>query len=137
MLLFEKSVEWQLSVSLLHLSNMGKFCETSAVFNHPWDQLAKAFWCRYPNPYSTHVLSEDTLFREMRGNQLYSRRLLTKTNRLPRWGERFVKTSQVSIVEESYINPANKTIVTYTRNIGFTRIMVGKTDNYELVVICI
>lgn len=78
--------------------------------------------------FSSHVLSEDTLFREMRGNQLYSRRLLTKTNRLPRWGEAFVKSSQVSIVEESYINPTDRTITTYTRNVGYTRIMV----NYKL-----
>jgi len=103
---------------------MGKYYETSSTFNYAWDQLAKAFWNRYPNPYSTHVLSEDTLYREVRGSQLYSRRLLTKTNRMPKWGERFVRTSnQVSIVEESYVNPKDKTITTYTRNIGFTRIM--------------
>jgi len=76
---------------------------------------------------SSHVLSEDTLHREIRGDSLYTRRMLTKTNRLPKWGERFLKTSatHVVIVEESYVNPIEKTIVTYTRNIGLTTIMVS------------
>ncbi len=102
---------------------MGKFYETSSLFNYSWDQLAKAFWRRYPNPHSGHVLSEDTLCREIRGNELYSKRLLTKTNRLPKWGEHFVKSRETSVVEESLVNPETKTITTYTRNIGYTTIM--------------
>ena len=75
---------------------------------------------------SSHVLSEDTIFREMRGDALYTRRLLTKTNRVPKWGERFVKNTIVSIVEESYVNPKDKTIITYTRNVGaYNRVMVS------------
>lgn len=103
---------------------MGKFYESSSVFNYSWDHLAKAFWLRYPNPYSSHVLSEDTLFREIRGNLLYSRRLFTKTNRLPKWGERFVKSGETTIVEESYVDPETQTITTYTRNVGYTKIML-------------
>jgi len=102
---------------------MGKHYESTSTFFYSWDQVSKAFWKRYPNPHSTHVLSEDTLFREVRGDALYSRRLLTKTNRVPKWGERFVKNTIVSIIEESYVNPKEQTIVTYTRNIGYNRVM--------------
>ena len=80
---------------------------------------------RYPNPFATHVLSEDTLHRELReeGRVLYSRRFLTKTNRLPAWGERFVINMRklLPLVEESYVDRHTRTIVTYTRNVGLSR----------------
>jgi len=51
----------------------------------------QGIFLRYPNPFATHVLSEDTLHREFRGNGvLYTRRLLTKTNKIPKWGEKFL-----------------------------------------------
>lgn len=28
-----------------------------------WHQVAEALWRRYPNPYSKHVLTEDTVSR--------------------------------------------------------------------------
>jgi len=107
---------------------MVKYYESSNIFNYTWDQVAKAFWRRYPNPYSTHVLSEDTICREVQGDSLYTRRLITKTNSVPKWGERFVKSTIVSIVEDSYVNRKDKTIKTFTRNVGFTRLM-GITEN--------
>lgn len=103
---------------------MGKFFENSCLFDYSWDQLAKAFWKRYPNPFSSHVLSEDTLQREIRNGQLYSKRLLTKTNRLPKWSEKWVTVSRETwVVEESYVNPKTKRITTYTRNIGLQKVM--------------
>uniref|UniRef100_A0A336M5R9 CSON009477 protein n=1 Tax=Culicoides sonorensis TaxID=179676 RepID=A0A336M5R9_CULSO len=103
---------------------MAKFYENCTIFNYSWDQVAQAFWRKYPNPYSSHVLTEDTLCREItRDGKLHSKRLLTKTNRVPKWGERFFKAKFVCIVEESIVDPKNKTIVTYTRNIGFNKIM--------------
>jgi hypothetical protein len=83
---------------------------------------------RYPNPFATHVLSEDTLYREFRPNGiLYSRRLLTKTNRIPKWGEKFIVnfTRMVPLVEESYVDRETRTIVTYTRNVGLSRFMTA------------
>ena len=74
--------------------------------------------------FSSHVLSEDTIHREIQGDSLYTRRIITKTNSVPKWGERFVKTTVVSIVEDSYVNRKEKTIKTYTRNVGYTRVMV-------------
>lgn len=102
---------------------MVKFFEGSHTFKYSWDQIAKGFWQRYPNPYSRHVLTEDVLSREIRDNKLFSLRLLTKTNLVPKWGERFITTRNVSIVEESVIDPINRTITTFTRNTGYTKVM--------------
>jgi len=103
---------------------MAKYYENSTTFNFNWDQVAQAFYRRYPNPYSSHVLTEDTVSREVRADgKLHSKRILTKTNRVPKWGERFFKAKSVCIVEESIVDPIEKTIVTYTRNIGFSKIM--------------
>ncbi|KDQ65277.1 Protein preli-like, partial [Zootermopsis nevadensis] len=102
---------------------MVKYFETTSVFRFSWDQVAQGFWKRYPNPHSNHVLSEDTIFREIRGNKLFTKRLLTKTNRVPKWGEHFVNARTVKIVEESITDPKEKVLITYTRNIGYVRVM--------------
>uniref|UniRef100_T1J8R0 PRELI/MSF1 domain-containing protein n=1 Tax=Strigamia maritima TaxID=126957 RepID=T1J8R0_STRMM len=107
----------------LVLRVMVKFYEGSYLFKFSWDQVAKGFWQRYPNPYSHHVLTEDVVAREIQDNKLFSLRLLTKTNRVPKWGERFLSSRNVSIIEESVVDPINRTITTYTRNVGYTRVM--------------
>lgn len=102
---------------------MVKYFESKTVFHFSWEQVAQGFWKRYPNPESTHVLSEDTVQREIRGNKLFTKRLLTKTNRVPKWGERFIGSPVVRIVEESIVDPQAKTLTTYTRNLGYTKVM--------------
>ncbi|XP_048486311.1 protein preli-like [Plutella xylostella] len=102
---------------------MARYFETSTTFNFSWEQVACAYWKRYPNPESTHVLSEDTCHREVRDGCLYTKRLLTKTNRVPKWGERFFSAKSVKIIEESIVDPKNKVLVTYTRNLGYTKVM--------------
>lgn len=69
----------------------------------------------------------------MRDGLLYSKRLLSKTNRVPKWGEAFYNAKSVKIVEESVCDPKRKTLVTYTRNIAFTKIMsVTEKVTYEM-----
>lgn len=102
---------------------MVKYFESRTIFHFTWDQVAQGFWKKYPNPESTHVLSEDTIFREIKDNKLFSKRLLTKTNRVPKWGERFIGSPVVRIVEESVVDPKSKTLITYTRNLGYTKVM--------------
>uniref|UniRef100_A0A0K8TSW3 PRELI/MSF1 domain-containing protein n=1 Tax=Tabanus bromius TaxID=304241 RepID=A0A0K8TSW3_TABBR len=102
---------------------MAKYYETSTVFNFSWEQVVQAFWNRYPNPLSSHVLTEDTIAREIRNGKLHSKRLLSKTNHVPKWGERFYNAQSVKIVEESIVDPQKKTLTTYTRNIAFTKVM--------------
>ncbi|OXU26527.1 hypothetical protein TSAR_011787 [Trichomalopsis sarcophagae] len=102
---------------------MVKYFENSTVFQFSWDQVAQGFWRRYPNPNSTHVISEDTISREIKDGKLYTKRLLTKTNRVPKWGERFISKNNVKIVEESIVDPKKKILTTYTRNLGYTKVM--------------
>uniref|UniRef100_A0A670IJI0 PRELI domain containing 1 n=1 Tax=Podarcis muralis TaxID=64176 RepID=A0A670IJI0_PODMU len=107
---------------------MGKYFLTLSVLKGPWDQVFAAFWQRYPNPYSKHVLTEDILHREVTEDQkLLSRRLLTKTNRMPRWAERFFPSNvahSVYILEDSIVDPQNRTMTTFTWNINHARLMV-------------
>lgn len=106
---------------------MAKHYESQTVFNYNLEQVLQGFWRRYPNPYSLHVLSEDTVEREIRPDgKLYSKRLITKTNKLPKWAERvFSHVKQVCIIEESVVDMESKTLTTYTRNIGLSKIMVS------------
>lgn len=103
-----------------------KYHASAHQFQYPWEQVASSFWRRYPNPNSKHVLSEDVIDRHIREDGcLYTKRLLTKTNDLPKWGQRFVgNLRKAYIIEESIVDPKKKTIVTYTKNIGtLTKVM--------------
>ncbi|EDW72077.1 uncharacterized protein Dwil_GK10633 [Drosophila willistoni] len=105
-------------------------CRTETVFDYSWGHVVAAYWNRYPNPSSTHVLTEDTIQREVRDGKLYSRRLLSKTNPVPKWGARFYNNAPVKIVEDSVLDPVKRTFTTFTRNLGMKKIM--KVD--EIVV---
>jgi len=92
--------------------------------NFAWDQVVVAFWARYPNPFTTHVLTEDVLRRELRPDgSLYTCRLLMKTNSIPKWGQSLMPASRVPIIEESIVDPNKKTLTTYCRNITHKSLM--------------
>lgn len=79
---------------------------------------------------SNHVLTEDIIFREVTpDNRLISRRLLTKTSRVPRWAEKFLPTHMARkayIIEDSVVDPQKRTMVTFTWNISHARLMVRR-----------
>ncbi|XP_041964249.1 PRELI domain-containing protein 1, mitochondrial-like [Alosa pseudoharengus] len=106
---------------------MVKYFFNETDIKSSWDHVTTAFWQRYPNPFSTHVLTEDVVFREVTADhQLRTRRLLTKTNRLPRWAECFfpINLSQsVYILEDSVVDPVSKSFTTYTWNLNHTTLM--------------
>ncbi len=87
---------------------MARYHSETHVHPYPWSSVAEAVFQRYPNPFSSHVLSEDTLEREVRngGDVLYSKRFLTKTNKLPQWGEKYLARfkKMVPLVEESIVD---------------------------------
>ena len=88
--------------------------------------MAHAIFQRYPNPFASHVLSEDTVYREIiNGTTLYTRRFLTKTNKIPKWGERWLSgfRRSVPLLEESWVDTEARTITTYTRNVGLANFM--------------
>lgn len=79
----------------------------------------------FPCAFSTHVLSEDIVHQKMCDDKLFTKRILTKTNKIPSWGERFVKSKNIKMIEESICDPKKKTLVTYTRNLGYVSVMVS------------
>ena len=107
---------------------MARYWTTTHRHDYPWETVASAYWRRYPNPHSKHVFSEDFLeFRLLDDGRLYTRRLLTKTNKLPSWGRHLFSQKRVPLVEEAIADPGAKTLTTYTRNIAL-RYFMGTTE---------
>jgi len=101
-----------------------KFQSVVDSLNFAWDQVVVGFWARYPNPFTTHVLTEDVLRRELRPDgSLYTCRLLMKTNSIPKWGQALMPARRVPIIEESIIDADKRTLTTYCRNITHRSIM--------------
>lgn len=103
---------------------MVNFTSISSVFQYSWDQVAVGLWHRYPNPNSKHVLTEDVISRRIEGNKLVTKRLITKTNKIPKWGEKLIGGDRrVHLIEESVVDLDSRTFTTYTRNITLQSIM--------------
>ena len=103
-----------------------KFYSGMINLKFTWDQVAQGLWQRYPNPYSGHVLSEDTVERYVTPDKkLVTKRIITKANKLPKLGEKLLGCSSMAlcVVEESIMDLEARTIVTYTRNIGMQKVM--------------
>jgi len=98
---------------------LGHFSNT---INYSWESVTAAFWRKYPNPFSAHVLTSDTVYRVVDGdNCLRSRRLLTKTNKKPKWMDRWVDNTAVLVLEDAMVNAKERTMLTWTRNITLTK----------------
>ncbi|XP_058506478.1 PRELI domain containing 1a [Solea solea] len=106
---------------------MVKYFCCAGLLKSTWDQVCIAFWQRYPNPYSNHVLTEDIIFREVTpSNCLISRRLLTKHSRAPRWMEKYLPKHMASsayVIEDSIVDPQERTMTTLSWNISHARLM--------------
>ena len=86
------------------------------------------FLSSYGLIFSKHVLTEDTVQRELKSGKLRTIRFLTKTGGgLPRWAEKFVPHQLVGIIEESVVDPKKQTLTTYTRNIGYNKMVVSSS----------
>lgn len=126
-------VSYRLKRNCRAKSNM-KIYQGTSVFQNTWQQLATAFWKRYPNDYSKHVLTEDVLSRHIdaQSGQLVTKRLLLKTNSIPGWIKRLMPSENVHLIEESIVDPICQTLITKTRNIGCKNILtVEETCTYK------
>ncbi|KAE8279536.1 Cysteinyl leukotriene receptor 1 [Larimichthys crocea] len=107
---------------------MGRYFHSEVDIKSPWHQVLAAFWQRYPNLYSAHVLTEDVLYRGVTpSNHLLSRRLLTKTNRLPGWAECIFLTHMaraVYVLEDSIVDLHTHTFTTKTWNLNHNTLMM-------------
>ncbi len=104
--------------------DMTKYWTTTHHHDYPWQTVAAMYWQRYPNPYSKHVFSEDFVERKLLDDgRLYTKRVLTKTNRMPKWGRHLLSVHSVPMIEEAVCDPKAMTLTTYTRNITFRYLM--------------
>ena len=109
---------------ILNELKMVKYHTHEDIYSFKWDKVVSAFWRRYPNPFSTHVLTEDVVDRKVCGNQLITKRLICKTSSFPKWAESFVgKFHEIYLIEESILDLRSKTLVTYTRNVSLQHVM--------------
>src|SRR3954451_19322119 len=77
------AVSWRCRSIVVVLEQRGCVCR------HPWELVTYAFWMRYPNPFSKHVLAADVIDRSFdpETGVLKTTRLLLKQGVLPRWGQ--------------------------------------------------
>jgi len=103
-----------------------KFNDTTNYIKHSFDELCLKFYNRYPNPHSTHVISEDTISRSVDGNNiLRTVKLYHKRNGkdLPGWLQMLLPSPTAYLVEESLVDLNKKVITTYTKNISLTTLL--------------
>jgi len=103
-----------------------KYAKLNEIFHFPWSDVVSGFWQKYPNKYSTHVLSEDVIKREiLEDGSLKTIRLLTKTNPVPSWGKWVFRNHKnvVILVEESIVSPKDEKMKVYTHNISYKNVM--------------
>lgn len=100
------------------------------VFDNDFRTVSLAFFNRYPNPYAAHVLSIDTLSREIDSEGLlHTTRLIKKTGKMPRWSKALLgRISDSWIIERSIVDPSTMNMRTYTKNLDHTSII--KVEEY-------
>lgn len=113
---------------------MVKFYESSYSYDYSFAAVSLAYFLRYPNPYSTHVLSTDTISRYIDpAGRLHTTRIHLKRSRLPsavlRLLPKSVKgnvedgKSSSYILEESTVDIKEGWMRTESRNLDWTGIL--------------
>ncbi|KAF8477102.1 PRELI-like family-domain-containing protein [Kalaharituber pfeilii] len=105
---------------------MVKFYENYFSYDFAWPAVTLAYFLRYPNPYSTHVLSSDTLSRHLdpTTGKLHTVRLHLKRGKLPAAVARFLpKIKESYILERSVVDIRNQTMETETRNLDWDGVL--------------
>ncbi|KAG4303451.1 hypothetical protein PCANB_000296 [Pneumocystis canis] len=105
-----------------------KFFETAFIFDYPWYQVSIAHWRKYPNERATHVLSIDTLRREIDPETgiLRTERLITCRQSAPLWILKFVGGQGDSYVREvSEVDPrvGRETLIMRSSNLTFSHLV--------------
>ncbi|KZS93232.1 MSF1-domain-containing protein [Sistotremastrum niveocremeum HHB9708] len=97
----------------------------SYVYNDPWSIVSLAFLLRYPNPFASHVVSCDVISRTTSpSGTLLTTRLILKKGSLPKWFPAgIVSRAETWVIEESEVDPINRTVRCRTRNLDNVRIM--------------
>ncbi|KAI5805856.1 PRELI-like family-domain-containing protein [Geopyxis carbonaria] len=105
---------------------MVKFYENAFSYDYQWPAVTLAYFLRYPNPYSTHVVSTDTLSSHLdpQTGLLHITRIHLKRGKLPASVARFIpKIKESYILEKSIVDQRNKKLSTETRNLDWDGVL--------------
>jgi hypothetical protein len=114
---------------------MVKFYSQNYSYDYPFPTVTLAYFLRYPNPFSRHVLSTDVIEREFDAatQRLYTTRLHLKRSRLPAavlklipqsfLGASSAGDSQTYILERSVVDVKEGWMKTESRNMEFTTVL--------------
>ncbi|CAA19058.1 UPS-like protein C36.10 [Schizosaccharomyces pombe] len=111
-----------------------KIFESCHLFQYPFEQVSAAHWQKYPNEHATHVIAVDTLDRKVLDNGvLYTERLITCHQALPRWILKLIDGAQDCYIREtSYVDLKARTLTLLTSNLTFSdRLRVDETVTYS------
>jgi hypothetical protein len=123
---------------------MVKFYTQNYTYDYPFPAVTLAYFLRYPNPYSTHVLSTDTISRSFdpATQRLTTLRLHLKRSKLPSAVLRLVPKSllgasaggdtQSYILEKSVVDVKEGWMWTESRNLEWTGVLsVVETQEFR------
>jgi 4-amino-4-deoxychorismate lyase len=114
---------------------MVKFYSSTETYSYPFPAVSLAYFLRYPNPYSTHVLSTDTIARhyDPETQRLTTIRLHLKRSKLPSAVLKLVPRSllgasaggdtQSYILEKSVVDIKEGWMDTESRNLEWTGVL--------------
>ena len=116
---------------------MVKFYTHSHSYDYPFPAVSLAYFLRYPNPYSTHVLSTDVISRHFdpETQRLYTTRLHLKQSKLPAAVLKLLPKNilgnnkgpngeaQNFILEKSVVDAREGWMETETQNLQYTGIL--------------
>ncbi|KAF2475236.1 uncharacterized protein BDR25DRAFT_301015 [Lindgomyces ingoldianus] len=114
---------------------MVKFYSSTDTYSYPFPAVTLAYFLRYPNPYSTHVLSTDTIARhyDPATQRLTTIRLHLKRSKLPSAVLKLLPRSflgasaggdtQSYILEKSVVDVREGWMDTESQNLEFTGVL--------------
>ncbi|KAI9102419.1 PRELI-like family-domain-containing protein [Phlyctochytrium arcticum] len=103
-----------------------KLFETQYLFAQPWGALTTANWRKYPNEYSSHVLSVDILSREIdpKSGALVTERLLCCKQSAPALLRKLLPIPEVAYFREiSHLDPKSKSYTAVSVNLCMQSMM--------------
>ena len=114
-----------------------KFITSTYKYDYSFPAVTLAYFLRYPNPYSTHVVSEDVISRHFDPDtqRLYTTRLHLKQSKVPSWILSLLPTNilgsnrgpngeaQNFILERSVVDIQEGWMETETQNLQYTGVL--------------
>lgn len=105
---------------------MVKFLHNIFNLDSNWETVTLACFFKYPNPFSNHVLSTDTIATKIdqKTGNLHVTRLIHKTSNVPNWIKPIYSATHAFVLEESVVDLKHRTMSIVTRNISHARVAV-------------